>query len=201
MNVEFGGFIARGRTNAAPHWLLYGLAVSSICVGGLLAIGCSPMLFSNLPAEVQGGRIGVGVGAMLFMFGGLMIYSARSKSITHRVDFFEKGVKICGGPNNGSWLFEDLEQFAVTVIRPGPRLSLKAGYCCLMILCHTVIIWQVDGVSVSSHDFLSGGGGIRLSVEGQTIVHAGGLKVAKLEAIGKAASAALGMQVATIVQA
>ena len=201
MDVDLGAFIARGKTSAAPHWLLWGLAVLSTCTGCLLAIGCASMLFSMLSAEVQGGRIGVGVGAMLCMFGGLMIHSARSKSITHRVDFFENGVKVCGGPNHGSWLFQDLEQFAVTIILAGPWLSLKAADFCLMSLCHIVVIWNVDGVVVSSHDFLWGGGGVRLSADGQMVVNAGGMKVAKLEAIAEAANSALGTQVSTIVQA
>ncbi len=118
--------IGYGKTDAAPPWILIGLAAVFMLFGvDLAAAGCSPMLFSQLPAEARGGAVGVGVGVIMAMFAALLVHSAKSKAIVHGVRFYKNGIRLHGSRNETLQPYVDLEQLHVVAIRPGRRLSVR----------------------------------------------------------------------------
>lgn len=172
MEGDLGGYIGRGRTDGAPFWLLYLLGTIFSLFGIVLAIGCFAMLQSQLPMEVQGGRVGVGVGVMLLLFGGLMLYSGYVKSYADRIDLFEKGIRVVGGVSNGAWRFEQLSVLRIVVIKPCSWLSFQGIKSFCLLALRMVETWTIDGVRVTSFDCLFGGGYVCASVSSSNEIEA-----------------------------
>ena len=189
MKEDLWEFIGRGRTNGAPFWLLYGLGTVLTVFGVGLAIGCYPMMQSQLPFEAQGGRIGVGVGLAMLLFGGLMIYSGYAKTIADRVEFFENGLRVVGGVCDGAWRFEQLTSLKIVIIKPGPWLSFE-GIKAWCMLPWAIEIRTVQGVAVTTDDYLFGGGEVSLSVNGADEITARSPGLSRLLRFSAAASSA-----------
>ncbi|HQX51028.1 MAG TPA: hypothetical protein PLR25_14035 [Planctomycetaceae bacterium] len=193
--------IGYGKTDAAPPWIMIGLAAVFMLFGVGLAAGCSPMLFSQLPAEAQGGAVGVGVGVIMALFAALLVHSAKSKAIVHGVRFYRNGIRLHGSRNETLQPYGDLKQFHVVAIRPGRRLSVRGVFYFLIHLVGGHFVWTDQGVQVTSFNYLSGGGGVTLATSAAKPLHLGGLNVAQLEAIALAAEKALGRNVSLTLQA
>ena len=183
-------FIGRGRTNGAPFWLLYGLGTVFTVFGVGLAIGCYPMMQSQLPIEAQGGRIGVGVGLAMLLFGGLMINSGYTKSIADRVEFFGNGLRVVGGVCDGAWRFEQLKTLKIVIIKPGPWLSVEGFKAWCTLALRAIEIRTVQGVVVTTDDYLFGGGEVCLSVNGADEITARSPGLSRLLRFSAAASSA-----------
>ena len=125
-----------------------------------------------------------------------MIHSGYAKTIADRVELFEKGVRVAGGACNGTWRFEQLATLKIQLIAPGPWLSFEGVRCLFLMALGFEAFRTVDRDSfslhddlsgsgalpqtvaepvrlfVSTHDYLFGGGSIRLSVDGNDEVSA-----------------------------
>ncbi len=200
-SAESDECIGYGKTDAAPPWILIGLAAVLMLFGVALAAGCSPMLFSQLPAEARGGAVGVGVGVIMAMFAALLVHSAKSKAIVHGVRFYRNGIRLHGSPNETLQLYDDLEQFHVVAIRPGRRLSPRGVFYFVIHLAGGHFAWTDKGMQVTSFNYLSGGGGVTLATAGANPLHLGGLNVGQLEAIAVAAEEYLDRNVSLVLQA
>jgi len=185
---NLGGYIGRGRTDGAPFWLLYVLGTIFSLFGIVLAIGCFAMLQSQLPMEVQGGRIGVGVGLVLLLFGGLMLYSGYAKSHADRIELFENGIRVVGGVFNGAWHFDQLSALRIVVIQPGSWLSFQRIKSLCLLVLRMVEIRTIDGVIVTSADDLFGGGYVCVSVNGSKEVEARSPGLSRLLRFSEAAT-------------
>lgn len=167
MKSDLGAYIGRSRTSGAPFWLLYALGTVFALAGIGLAIGCYSMLQSQLPMEVQGGRIGIGVGLVLLLFGGVMLHSGYAKSHADRVELFENGVRIVGGASHGEWHFDELETLRIVVIKPGSWLSFQGIKSWCLLAVRVVEFRTVEEHQVSSFDHLFGGGYVSVRVSGK----------------------------------
>lgn len=188
MNGDLGAYIGRSRTSGAPFWLLYGLGTVFSLAGIGLAIGCYPMLQSQLPMEVQGGRVGVGVGMVLLLFGGLLLHSGYTKSHADRVELFENGVRIVGGASHGEWRFDQLESLRLVVIKPGSWLSFQGIKSWCLLALRMVEFRTVDEHRVSSFNDLFGGGCVSVRVVGMDEVTAASPGLSRLLRFSDAAS-------------
>lgn len=179
--AELGAFICRGRTPNAPPILLYALTLLCGFFGGGLTIGCMSMVTSYLPAERQGGYIGVGIGLVILLFGAVTFHSGRSRRYVNRVDFFQNGIAVWRGSHGERWFYSQLVGVNVTVIRPASWWSPMKWF--LLILA-VVGIHSIDDRGITSFEHCFGGGRVSVLIVGQQSIEVVGPGYRRLEYLG-----------------
>ena len=118
--------ICEGRTDAAPPWILYGVAAIGLLFGSMMFIGSIPTLLGNRPGDLQGGLAGIAVGLILFVGGVFAVRGGRSRSTVFRVQFFEDGLALASRAESTFVGYRDLTKMAVVVRIPSAATQALA---------------------------------------------------------------------------
>ena len=135
----------------------------------------------------------MGLGAILVLIAAVTGYSGGAQPCVYKIHFYADGLIAFGGPNRGTWLYDEVRKLSVHVIHPGRRLSPMALVHFVILLGGCVLMMFRNGQGVTtSYDYLFGGGQVMVTLRDTAGQDFHILRYSKLKQLGAVVSHSIG---------